>query len=68
MGVIEMFAAVPLIVSVHSPEVVASLTLTVSVELLPLVDAGLKLAVAPAGKPLTDKATAPVKFTRVKLI
>ena len=40
--------ATPLMVNVHEPAGVPSGTLTVSVELLPLVDAGSKLAVAPA--------------------
>jgi len=48
-------AAVPLMVSVEVPAGVEAAVATVRVEPEPAVtDAGLKLAVAPAGKPLAD--------------
>jgi len=40
----------------------------VIVEVVPLVDAGLKLAEALLGTPLADSATAPVKPLRVMVI
>jgi len=53
---------VPLMVSVELPPGVEADVVTVKVEAPdPLMEAGLKLAVAPAGKPLTLNATVPVK-------
>ncbi|HKE96601.1 MAG TPA: hypothetical protein VKB34_19990, partial [Povalibacter sp.] len=51
---------VPVTVSVAAPSVAVADALRVSVELLPVVDAGLKLAVTPLGRPLTVRATLPV--------
>ena len=52
----------PVMVSVNDPPGVVAAVVTVSVE-VPAVftDVGLKLAVAPAGKPVTVSATVPVK-------
>src|SRR5579859_102673 len=53
---------VPVIVRVELPVGVLLLVEMVSVEVpAPLIDAGLKLAVAPAGKPLALSVTAPLK-------
>src|SRR5262249_20596004 len=55
----EPEVAVPVIVRVYVPAAVEAPTVTVSVELPPAVtEAGLKVAVARAGSPFADKATA----------
>jgi hypothetical protein len=50
-------AFVPVIVKVNVPRVRPELT--VSVDVVPVTLEGLKLAVAPEARPLTDRATAP---------
>ena len=56
---------VPVIVRGYVPVGVVVAVETVSVEFPePETDAGLKLAVAPAGKPLTPRLTVPVKPLR----
>ena len=53
---------VPVMVSVNDPPGVVAAVVTVSVEVPAVVtDVGLNVAVAPAGNPLTVRATAPVK-------
>ena len=52
---------VPVIVTVAVPVAAVLDAANVSVELAPVADAGLKLAVTPLGNPLAVKATAPVK-------
>ena len=53
---------VPVIVRGYVPTAVVDAVETVSVEFPePVSDAGLKLAVAPVGNPLTLKAAVPVK-------
>ncbi len=52
---------VPVIVIVDAPVVAVLDADSVRVELVPVADAGLKLAVTPLGNPLAVKATAPVK-------
>ena len=53
---------VPVMVRVYVPGTVAAVVATVIVELPDVVsEAGLNDAVTPAGKPLADKVTAPVK-------
>jgi hypothetical protein len=53
---------VPVTVIVEVPSGVVGAVLTVSVELLPAVtEAGLKLAVAPAGRPLALRLTVPAE-------
>ena len=52
-------APVPVIVSVLAPRVVPFATVTVSVELVPVTDAGLNVAVTPDPWPVTESATAP---------
>src|SRR5579859_755985 len=53
---------VPLMVSVYVPAAVELLVETLSVDVpAPLTEAGVKVAVAPAGTPLTPSDTAPVK-------
>jgi len=55
---------VPVIVTVELPIGVVLLVVTVIVEEpLEVIDGGLKLAVAPAGKPLAVSVTVPVKPT-----
>lgn len=57
--------SVPVIVSGYVPDGVVDAVETVSVELPEaVINAGLKLAVAPAGKPLTLRFTVPVKPLR----
>jgi hypothetical protein len=51
---------VPVTVTVADPVVAVVEAVKVRV-LVPVVDAGLKLAVTPAGKPLAARATEPVK-------
>jgi hypothetical protein len=60
-------ALVPVMVSVYVPAAVEVEVATVSVEVPdPATEVGLKLPVAPLGRPLTLKATAPAKpFTEV---
>ena len=54
---------VPVIVRAYVPAAIVDAVRTVSVELPePVTDVGLKLAVAPAGKPLTLKVAVPVKL------
>ena len=49
-------------VSVEVPPATVASTVTVNVDVPdPVTDAGLKLAVAFAGNPLTDRAVAPVR-------
>ena len=50
---------VPPIVSANVPLGELYAVCTVSVDVVPVVLFGLKLPVAPVGRPLTDKATAP---------
>jgi hypothetical protein len=51
----------PLIARVELPAGVLPVVVTVSVELVPgVIDVGLKAAVVPLGRPLTDKFTVPV--------
>ena len=53
---------VPVMVSVEAPPATVAGTFTVMVEVPdPVTDAGLKLAVALAGSPLTDRLVAPVR-------
>ena len=52
---------VPVMVNGKLPVGVVLLVVTVSVELPDVSDAGLKLPVAPAGRPLTLRLTVPVK-------
>jgi hypothetical protein len=52
---------VPVTVIVAAPLAAALDAVSVRVELAPVADAGLKLAVTPLGNPLAVKATAPVK-------
>jgi hypothetical protein len=58
--VCESVPEVPVIVSVAAPTVAVAEALSVNVVLLPVLDAGLKLAVTPLGRPLTLNATLPV--------
>jgi hypothetical protein len=51
---------VPVIVTVAAPKVAVLEAVRVSVLLVPVTDAGLKLAVTPLGKPLAVMATVPV--------
>ena len=51
---------VPVIVNVRVPRVALLATVTLSVELVPVTDAGLNDAVTPVPWPLSDSATAPV--------
>src|SRR5579859_1927733 len=56
---------VPVMVSVYVPAGVELLVETLSVDVpAPLIEAGLKLAVAPEGKPLTPNNTLPLKPLR----
>ena len=52
---------VPVMVTEAAPAVAVLDAVSVSVEVVPVADAGLKLAVTPLGNPLAVKATAPVK-------
>lgn len=52
---------VPVIVSGKLPVAVEALVVTVRVELPEVRDAGLKVPVAPAGNPLTERFTVPLK-------
>ena len=52
---------VPVTVRVYDPFATDEETETVSVEELPVVEGGLNVAVAPAGTPLTEKATEALK-------
>ena len=52
---------VPVMVTVAAPAAAVLDAVSVSVEVVPVADAGLKLAVTPLGNPLAVKATAPVK-------
>jgi hypothetical protein len=56
---------VPVTVKVYVPAVVVDATVSVSVVEFAVVDVGLKLAVTPAGRPVTEKAIAEVKVVRV---
>lgn len=49
---------VPVTVKGYDPAAVVELTVTVMVDVLPLVGLGLKLPVAPEGRLLTDRVTA----------
>lgn len=51
---------VPVIVTVAAPVTAVLDAANVRVELVPVADAGLKLAVTPLGNPLAVRATAPV--------
>ena len=55
---------VPVTVTCEVPTGVLAAAANVTVLLLPVVDAGLNVAVAPAGRPLAVKVTAPVKPIR----
>ena len=60
-AVCDKLPLVPVIVSVDAPSGVELAVATLSVdEPEPLIEAGLKLAVAPEGKPLALKATVPL--------
>jgi hypothetical protein len=48
-------------VTAVAPDAAEFDAVSVSVELVPVADAGLKLAVTPLGNPLAVRATAPVK-------
>jgi hypothetical protein len=52
---------VPVIVTVLVPGVAVADAEKVTTELEPVVEPGLKLAVTPLGRPLAEKATAPLK-------
>jgi hypothetical protein len=52
---------VPVIVTVEGPTAAAVEAANVNTLLVPVVEAGLKLAVTPPGSPLALKATAPVR-------
>lgn len=53
---------VPVIVSVNVPVAAVALAVTVNVDMPDVItDAGLKLPLAPAGRPLTANATVPLK-------
>jgi hypothetical protein len=52
---------VPVMVTVAGPSVAVAEAVKVTVLLVPVVDAGLKLAVTPVGNPLALNATLPVK-------
>ena len=57
--------AVPLTFGAKLPATVPEFVVIVSVEVLPVVDAGLNEALAPVGRPLTDRLTVPAKFLRL---
>ena len=52
---------VPVMVTVAGPSVAVAEAVKFTVLLVPVVDAGLKLAVTPVGNPLALNATLPVK-------
>lgn len=49
---------VPVTVKGYDPAIVAELTVIVNADELPVVELGLRLPTAPAGRPLTDRITA----------
>ena len=67
VAVFDLAPLVPVTVSVEFAPGVAEVVVTVMVEVpTPVIVAGLKLAVAPAGKPITVGVTVPVNpFTAV---
>ncbi len=69
VAVCDRLPLVPVIVSVYVPAGVVVAVETVRVELPEVVtDAGLKLAVAPVGSPLTLRFTVPVKPFRALIV
>jgi hypothetical protein len=68
VAVIVAPGAAPLIVSALVPGAVFAGVVMVRREPVPGAGLGLKLGMAPEGRPLTARVTAPAKFVRLRLM